>query len=85
MTAKNHTYNDEILNAEYIPPPPTHRRRKERKGRKKLDRSELDYYYEDRTITRLSDLGFTPLSSSSIDPQSMSRKYYENLENLSAK
>jgi predicted ribonuclease YlaK len=84
MTAKNHAYNDDILNAEYISTPPNHRRRKERKGRKKLDRSELDYYYEDRTITRLSDLGFTPLSSSP-DTQSMSRKYYENLENLSAK
>jgi phosphate starvation-inducible PhoH-like protein len=73
-----------------------HRRRKGKKQKKKLDRSELAYYYEDVAaagaslapslpgITRLSDLGFT-CSNSFEGLAPSSKTYYENYDHLSAK
>lgn len=75
-------------------------RRKGRKQKKKMDRSELNYYYDDLSsgsmpgLTRLSDLGFAVASTNistrnhvGVDDRqpNMNRKFYENIENLSAK
>ena len=72
--------------------PLVQRRRKGRKQKKKIDRSELDYYFEDiksdplQGITRLSDLGFSAISEdASFLGVLPARNIYENLENLSAK
>lgn len=73
--------------------------RKGRKQKKKIDRSELNYYYEDISslpssslpgLTRLSDLGFSVNQFASLtDPpsssQAISKNYYENYDHLSAK
>lgn len=87
MTAKKHTVEPSLPS----PPlahgigPPTERRRKFRKHKKKMDRSELNYYYEELNsdtalsgITRLSDLGFIPTDFAQPTD-------YKNLENLSMK
>jgi phosphate starvation-inducible PhoH-like protein len=65
------------------------RKGKHQKQKKKMERSELAYYYEELNstaqsipgITRLSDFGFSVLDDAPVD----SKKYYENYENLSAK
>ena len=71
--------------------PSQRRGRKGRKQKKKIDRSELTYYYEDLSLpelTRLSDFGlkcsnsFSELATSA--PPTI-KKYYENFEHLSAK
>jgi len=73
---------------------PSQKRRKNRKQKKRIDRSELAFYYEEQTtnhshsssIPRLSDLGYTIAGNyPTTEPQPMSRKYYENFEHLSAK
>jgi phosphate starvation-inducible PhoH-like protein len=120
MTGKKHNFDAIFHDSDSIhytdEMPLGQRRRKGRKQKKKIDRSELNYYFEEfnngysgkdvvksrydeneiivkdplHGITRLSDLGFTVASTSTgfgtkIDAQSMSRKYYENIENLSTK
>ena len=118
MTAKKpHNFEDSFYDTDsihYIEPTPIgltkQRKQKGRKQKKKMDRSELNYYYDENEIvnnrydensivikdplhgiTRLSDLGFTVANNSigfgtKVDAQpTMSRKYYENIENLSAK
>jgi len=76
-----------------LPSENVQRRKKGRKQkqRKKMDRSELTYYYEELNsaaapvsvpgINRLSDFGFSVLDEEPIG----GKKYYENFENLSAK
>ena len=126
MTAKKaHNFEDSFYETDsihYIEPTPIglakQRKQKGRKQKKKMDRSELNYYYDDlkhrydeneiiiknrydendivikdplHGITRLSDLGFVVSGATTgfgakVDAQqTMSRKYYENIENLSAK
>jgi len=87
MTAKKHITESSSLPISLGITPPQ-RRRKARKQKKKMDRSELNYYYEELNpdnalsgITRLSDLGFT----AEDDACQASIKYYENLENLSTR
>ena len=66
----------------------TQKKRRGKKQKKRLDRSELAYFYEEdkvsgpNHITRLSDFGFSVLDET---PQSNTKKYYENYEHLSAK
>ena len=64
------------------------KKKKGRKQKKRIDRSELNYYYEDvlqssqGPITRLNDFGFSVLD----EPlQSNTKKYYEQFDHLSAK
>lgn len=74
------------------------RNRKGRKQKNKIDRSELNYYFEDIStashlpgLTRLSDLGvtsnqFASLSSDNYNSsQTTCKSYFENYEYLSAK
>jgi phosphate starvation-inducible PhoH-like protein len=72
-----------------LPSENTQRRRRGKKQKKKMDRSELTYYYEELNsaspvpgITRLSDLGYSVLDE---DEPICGKKYYENFDNLSAK
>jgi phosphate starvation-inducible PhoH-like protein len=64
------------------------RNKKGRKQKKKMDRSELTYYYEDLPeLTRLSDFGLKCSNSfAELAPVTpASKKYYENFEHLSVK
>jgi phosphate starvation-inducible PhoH-like protein len=108
MTAKNQrNFEDSFYETDsihYIEPTPIglakQRKQKGRKQKKKMDRSELNYYYDEFNngysgkdafvksepmpgFTRLSDLGFT-VSGLDSNPV-MSRKYFENIEQFSAK
>jgi phosphate starvation-inducible protein PhoH len=103
MTAKNPIFkecddekiDDTILVNQNLEQPNrvNNKNRKGRKQKKKIDRSELNYYYEDIStaanlpgLTRLSDLGFTSVNSfASLSEQVSSKSYYENYDNLSAK
>jgi len=97
MTAKKqHNFDSMFHDSDSIhyteEPPLVQRKRKGRKQKKKMDRSELNYYYEDikpdplQGITRLSDLGFSPISNDTSFVGALpARKYYENMENLSVK
>ena len=69
---------------------PQQKRKKDRKQKKRVDKADLAFYYEEKesypasgpnTINRLSDFGFSVGEHS----QSNSKKYYENFDNLSAK
>jgi phosphate starvation-inducible PhoH-like protein len=81
MTAKQHQIDykfneNDILELGL----PNQRRRKGRKQKNKMDRSELNYYYEESNqdpmhgITRLSDLGFA-VSGTQIREEPVNRKY----------
>ena len=104
MTGKNNNFGGMFYETDSILTPiglPNQKRRKGRKQKNKMDRSELNYYYDDLSsvpmpgLTRLSDLGFavsgTNVGTSTgnhigVDSQpAMTRKLYENIENLSAK
>lgn len=107
MTAKQHVFTgvgvgvgvEEVREEDLIyvknplglPRDNTQRKRKGKKSKKKMDRSELAYYYEDISsdpavpgITRLSDLGFS-CSNSFSELATTSKTYYESFEHLSAK
>lgn len=64
------------------------KKKKGKKQKKRMDRSELNFYYEDTLqnsqghITRLNDFGFSVLDET---VQSNTKKYYENFDHLSAK
>lgn len=65
---------------------PQQKRKKDRKQKKRVDKADLAFYYEEKepytnAINRLSDFGFSVGEPS----QSTSKKYYENFDNLSAK
>lgn len=62
------------------------KRKKDRKQKKRIDKADLAFYYEEKEpqtnhINRLSDFGF----SVSDDTRTTSKKYYENFDNLSVK
>jgi phosphate starvation-inducible PhoH-like protein len=69
-------------------------RKKGRKQKNKMDRSELNYYYEDISsatslpgLTRLTDLVGVPSTNqfASLSDTTNSKYYYENYDHLSAK
>ena len=81
MTAKQHqidyTFNENDIFELGIP---NQRRRKGKKQKKKMDRSELNYYYDDLSsvsmpgLTRLSDLGFAVSGTQIREEPAMTRK-----------
>jgi phosphate starvation-inducible protein PhoH and related proteins len=94
MTAKSpYNFDDALYETDsihYIEPTPIglakQRKQKGRKQKKKMDRSELNYYYEElksdplRGITRLSDIGFA-VAGTQLREEPMNRKFSSDSTN----